>query len=57
LIVQAQKQPQAQQQQAQAVAKQLIDNSVSLTNQVTAEHQMTLFSGKPKSEFSILLVS
>jgi len=48
LIVQAQKQPQAQQQQAQAVAKQLIDNSVSLTNQVTAEHPNDIVFWKTK---------
>jgi tetratricopeptide (TPR) repeat protein len=47
LIVQAQKQTQNQQ-QSQAIAKQLIDNAISVTNQVTAEHPNDIVFWKTK---------
>jgi tetratricopeptide (TPR) repeat protein len=47
LVVQAQKQTQNQQ-QAQAIAKQLIDNAISLTNQVTTGHPNDVVFWKTK---------
>lgn len=47
LIVQAQKDTQNQAQN-QAIAKQLIDNAISLTNQITAEHPNNIVFWKTK---------
>ena len=47
ILVQAQKQTQNQQ-QAQAIAKQLIENAISLTNQVTTEHPNDVVFWKTK---------
>jgi len=48
LIVQSQKQTGDQQQQAQSIAKQLIDNAIGLTNQVTTEHPNDIVFWKTK---------